>query len=421
MNARALVLCLVVAACDKPPTPASEPVSSASGEIVVTPPPPPGRGAPLPMPNNAASLAKQSNAFGLDLWAKQRRGVNFAMSPASITMALAMAYGGARGTTALTMKKTMHLDAEPDAAMESWGKLERATQSAPELDLRIANRLFGEKTFAFEHAYVDKTRSAFSSPLEPVDFAGSAEPSRARVNAWVSEQTNDRIPEILPPGSITPATHLVLVNAVWFLAEWSDPFDRRIEEAPFWVSPGHKKTVPTMVNVGPYRMTRDAGATILQLAYKAGRLAMVLAIPDRIDGLALLERRTTPAKIASWSDDLRVATVRLKMPKVKIQGSPVDLSGDLTKLGMDVSDLSGIAKDVSLDAVYHATFVQVDENGTEASAATVAGGGPMAAPGGTAKLPEPLEVRVDRPFLFFIVDRPSGLVLFMGRVVDPSG
>src|SRR5262245_33710240 len=120
MNARALLLCLIVAACDKPPAPAVEPVAPARAEIVVTPPPPPSR-APLPMPKNAASLAKQSNAFGLDLWAKQRRGVNLAMSPASITMALAMAYGGARGTSALAMKKAMHLDAEPDAAMESWG------------------------------------------------------------------------------------------------------------------------------------------------------------------------------------------------------------------------------------------------------------------------------------------------------------
>jgi len=377
------------------------------------------------------AVANSSNAFGFDLYARVAEAPgNLAISPASITTALAMAWGGAKYQTDEQMKKVLHVDGERDAAIAAWGNLSRALQepSRP-LKLRIANRLFGEKTFTLEQPFLDKTQAAFGAPLEPVDFRGAPGAARQMINSWVEARTEDRIKDLLPSSAITSDTRMVLVNAIYFIAEWLTRFEmEQTFDAPFTTDGGTKK-VPTMHNALPVKMAQVDGAKMLELPYKGGDTVMYVVLPDTVDGLTALENSINAKSLESWTSALAMQRVDVALPRFKIEPSaPFLLSTELKALGMPIAfdpenaDFSGIgvppeAKNrLYLSEAFHKAFVKVDERGTEAAAATAVIWGTlsMAMPSTAAKF------HADHPFLFVIVDRPSGLVLFMGRVSDPS-
>ncbi|HWO26457.1 MAG TPA: serpin family protein [Kofleriaceae bacterium] len=404
----------------------------------------------------AAALAAASNAFGFDLWSRVRAAPgNLSISPASISIALAMAWGGARGETAAEMKQVLRVGAEADAAMAAWGRLAAALQGpSRSLVLRIANRLFGEQRYQLEGAYLEKTRAAFGAPLEPVDFAGAPEPARAHINQWVADQTEQRIRDLLPPGSIDPATRLVLVNAIYFLADWLNPFEKEATSAlPFTVAPGQTRSAMMMVQQNTYRMAKTDGVSVLELPYAGGdaargelfhRLgladvlelpyvggdaAMIIVLPDQAFGLEAVEASLDTARLTRWMQALTSQEIILWLPRFVIDPpAALELGWELQALGMvrafdrERADFTGIASPpqpadrLFISAVFHKAFVRVDEQGTEAAAATA-----VVEVDGAAPEPEPvLELKIDHPFLFFIVDRASGLVLFMGRVTDPQ-
>ncbi len=385
----------------------------------------------MPPAADITKLAKSSNAFAFDVYGKVRSAPgNLAMSPASITAALAMTWGGARAQTEEQMRTVMHLDGSRDAVMADWGNLSRSLQDPSRtLKLRIANRLFGEKTAAFDAGYIEKTKSAYGAPLEPVDFKTAFDSARVHINGWVEEQTERRIKELLPQGALDKLTRLVLVNAIYFLADWAEPFDKNgtYDEA-FTVAGGGKRKTPMMHRAGGYRFAQIEGMKILEMPYKGGDAAMLVFLPDRPDGLAEVERSLSASKLEEWTSALKSERVAVSLPRFEVSPTPSMSLGDiLVELGManafdrDKADFTGIANPpdprerLKIDKVFHKAFVKVDEKGTEAAAATAV----VMAAGGAAPQ-RMLEFTADHPFLFAIVDKPTGLVLFVGRVADPT-
>jgi serpin B len=190
----------------------------------------------VPSEDAAVKLARSSNAFGFDLYQRLRQTPgNFVMSPASITTALNMAWGGAQGETAAQMRKVLHLEGTADEVMATSGQLARSLQDpARPIVFRIANQLFGEKDYKLIPAFVEKTRAAFGAPIELLDFKTKPEQARGHINEWVEGKTEHRITNLIPPGALVPDTRLVLVNAIYFLGDWDTPFERRQTRlAPF--------------------------------------------------------------------------------------------------------------------------------------------------------------------------------------------
>lgn len=435
----------IVAACNRSTVPVPDPQASVgpsmpapeAGSKEGPAPSDPGlananQGPPVPMPPAAETmaLAAGSNAFAVDLWTRVGKNPgNLAFSPASISLAVAMAWGGAKGETAAQMKRTMHFAGEPDANAAAWGKLSRALSSPGRpRELRIANRLFGESSYRFEQPYLDKTASAFGAPLEPLDFKKGFEPSRVHINAWVEEQTKNRITGLLPPGALDTLTRLVLVNAIYFLAEWLDPFEgRSTSDEPFIVNAASKPSVSMMHRTASYSYGQVDGVKVLALPYLGNDVAMFAVLPDKQDGLAAVESSLNAAKIAEWTKSRPSSLVEVTFPRFELSPPALSLGDDLAALGMPLAfvkrraDFTGIANPadederLSISKVFHKAFVKVNEKGTEAAAATAI---VMAA--GAGMPPKAIEFRADHPFLFFIVDKSSGLVLFMGRVADPS-
>jgi serpin B len=388
--------------------------------------------APPPSADAVAKLARSSNAFGFDLYQRLRQKPgNLVLSPASITTALTMTWGGARGETAAQMRRVLHLEGTADEVTTTSGQLARSLQdpSRP-IVFRIANQLFGEKTYALLPAYVEKTKEAFGAPVELVDFQKAPERARVRINQWVEDKTEERIKDLIPPGAVVPDTRLVLVNAIYFLGDWMYPFEpQATRPAPFHLSAAAKKDVPTMNQTLGFRIAQRDGVTALEMPYKGGALSMMLLVPDAVDGLAAVESTLDAKKLEALAGAMQMERVQLALPKFEVNpGESLSLGADLEALGMPLAfdrqraDFTGIANPPDPDhrlviaKVFHKGFVRVDEKGTEAAAASAV----MAIRAGAAVMAPPRQLKVDRPFLFLIRDNASGLVLFLGRVSDPS-
>ncbi len=388
------------------------------------------RAAPPPAAA-VARLARSSNELGFDLYRRLRRTPgNLVMSPASITTALAMTWGGARGETAAQMRRVLHLEGTADEVMAVSGELARSLESPSRpIVFHIANRLFAEKTYELQPAYVEKTRAAFGAPVELLDFKHAPEQARVHINDWVESKTAKRITNLIPSGPITPLTRLVLANAIYFLGKWADPFEwRDTHLSPFHLTASQAKDVATMNRTAEMRVAHQNGVTAVELPYKGGEMSMLLLVPDEIEGLGPVEGALDASRLQELTGALKAERVWLSLPKFELK--PVEslsLAGDLQALGMPLAfdpkaaDFTGIASPSNKDEglvlgnVFHKGFVRVDEKGTEAAAASAV------VMGEGARLEEPpRQVKADRPFLFIIRDNASGLVLFLGRVSDPS-
>jgi len=388
-------------------------------------------GAGAPPPNDDAALARSSNAFAFELYrALGPVAGNRALSPASVSTALSMLWVGARGGTAVQLQQGLRFDGPPMEMMRASSRLAAALQDpARPVVFRIANRLFGEKTLEFERTYLDATLAAFGAPLEPVDFKRTAEKARALINGWVEEKTEKRIRDLVPPGAVDKETRLVLVNAIYFLGDWDEPFSKdATRPAPFSVSASAKKDVPTMHAAESFRFAAKDGLKAVELPYKGGQMSMLVVLPDAADGLPSVEAALTGERLDGIVRALAPARVLVSLPKFEVDpAGSLALGEALRALGITdafspaQADFTAIADPPNprdrlfLTEVFHKAFVKVDEKGTEAAAATAA---VMAR--AAAALAPPMEFKADHPFLFFIRDNASGMILFMGRVADPS-
>jgi serpin B len=391
--------------------------------------PAPGPVSP-PTERQADDFAGAANGFAMDLWGELRSSEgNLAVSPASISMALGMVWGGARGRTAEQIASGMHLSegyhSAAGAVLSTWNDPGRQ-----DYELAVANRLFGQTGRKWQEEFLALTAETYRAPLVPMDFGGSPEPSRLAINEWIASRTKDRIRDLIPQGGILPTTRLVLTNALYFRADWATEFDPSLtRDEPFFTGDG-PRTVPTMHETLRARFGRTGGVRVLELSYRGGEVSMLLVLPEARDGLPALEERLSVDLLEKWDQALGWEQVQVAMPRFRMESDrPLSLREPLAALGMtdafdpEAADFSGIAAPLAngrqalyVDDVLHKAFVQVDEGGTEAAAATAVVLNVKSA----VQLDPPKEFTADHPFLFFIRDTASDAILFMGRVTEPS-
>jgi serpin B len=381
-----------------------------------------------------AQLVADNAAFAADLYRQARTaGGNLFMSPYSVSSTLAMTFAGAAGDTGIQIAAALHFQLPPadlHPAMNALS-LELASREADApggtipFKLRSASSLWGQADYTFQAPFLDTLAVNYGAGVHVVDFAGEPEGSRELINGWVSDQTNGNIDDLLPDGSISGLTRLVLTNALYFKAAWDDPFEAGDTfDAPF-TTPTGVANVPTMHQVSEVMGYGDgprfrAG----ELIYDGGDVSMVIVLPELLpnetgDPLALLEGELTGAKLQEITGSLHSAALTIALPKFSFT-APLALSDALQTLGMtdafsdraDFSPINGLL-DLKITAAVHQAFVAIDEEGTEAAAASAVVAGDDA-PG-----PEPHTLIVDRPFLVMILDRPTGAILFLGRILDP--
>jgi serpin B len=372
-----------------------------------------------------SDVVRGNNRFALDLYARLRQQPgNVFYSPYSISTALAMTYAGARGQTAEQMARTLHFELPPDRLHSAYQDLIRHINGdgTRPYQLLVANALWGREGTDFRPEFLKVVKEHYYAEVSRLDFR-SAEPARRTINAWVEERTRDKIKDLIGPGALHPDTLLVLTDAIYFKGEWASPFLKRgTRQEDFRVSAAEKLKVPMMHRVGRYGYVEGEGLQALELPYKGDALAMVVLLPGAESGLPKLEESLSEAKLADWTARLSPREVRVALPRFRLERG-IELKEVLSGMGMPDAftggaDFSGMTgrREPYLSAVIHKAFVDVNEEGTEATAATGVVMRPLAAPVDRA-----VEFRADRPFLFLIRERRTGSILFLGRVTDPRG
>jgi serpin B len=366
-------------------------------------------------------MARANNAFAVDLYGQVRdQPGNLFLSPYSVSTALAMTAAGARGETAAQMRKVLHLSLADDRLHPALAALSRALRGAgkdPGYELHVANALWGQKGFAFRDAFLELNQDSYGAGLEQVDF-GKGEEARKTINGWVKKQTRDKVPELLQ-GELTADTRLVLTNAIYFKGAWVKRFDKaQTREADFRLAGGKAVKAPMMRLVDRFRYLNAPDFQALELPYQGGRLAMVLFLPHEVNGLAAWEKGLTAEKLSDWIGRFYRDEVGVELPRFTAR-SRFGLSGALSKLGMPLAfgagaDFSGLttAEHFQINQVAHEAFADVNEEGTEAAAATAV---EIAKGDG----PQPRFFHADHPFFFVIRDTTTGTILCLGRVTDP--
>ena len=374
------------------------------------------------------SLAVSNNRFAVSLYralASQQSG-NLFFSPLSISTALAMAYAGAEGRTETEMAEALQFQLPEEALHPAFAALARmlADQRQAGYRLHMANRLWGQEEYGFRPEYLKITDESYGAELAQVDFASAPEAARKQINLWVEQETAGEIENLLPSGAVDEMTRLVLTSAVYFNGRWTEPFQTRLtQNAPFHVTADRQAEVPLMHQTDEFPYAEADGVQILELPYGQNEdLAMAIVLPKEIDGLPQLETGLDAERLQKWLAELRVQQVRVFVPRFRLT-SAFELSDVLRELGMVTpfsptdADFSGMStrEDLFLSAALHKAFVDVNEKGTEAAAATGIGVGAA-----SEAASEPPVFRADRPFLFLIRHRPTGAILFLGRLVDPQ-
>ncbi|MFO7903947.1 MAG: serpin family protein [Pirellulaceae bacterium] len=371
------------------------------------------------------SVARSNNEFALDLYGQLRATDtgNLFFSPASISTALAMTYAGAEGETEQEMAETLNFDLPEDQVHSAFASLMSLLGAPPDesYELRVANRLWGQEDYGFLPAYLETTRENYGAELAQVDFVNKTGQVRKEINAWIEEQTNNKIKDLLPPGSVDRLTRLVLTNAVYFKGKWEHEFDKEAtRDAPFTVSPDEQVEVPLMFQKRKFKYGETAELQLLEMGYQGQDLSMLLLLPKKVDDLAAIEEKLSGENLEKWSAGMRKKEVRTYIPRFELT-EEFQLNSMLSALGMpsafepgraDFSGMNG-KKDLYITAALHKAFVDVNEEGTEAAGAT---GIVM---GITSMPTEPTVFRADHPFIFLIRHDPTGSILFMGRVTNP--
>ena len=403
-----LLLCAVLCLLGAPAVLAAQPVSAGSDKAAAT---------------------QGNNAFAIDLYAQLRTEPgNLFFSPESISTAFAMAYAGARGQTATQMASVLHFTL-PDAQLHpAIGALLAGMNAEHKgYTLHVADALWAQQDANFLESYLKLVQTDYGAGFHRVNFKVSPEAVRTTINQWVEQQTNDKIQNLIGPGVLTPATRLVLTNAIYFKGDWLDQFEKSdTENEEFHLSTTQSVKTSLMHRSGRYRYYDGGTFQELELPYKGNELSMVVLLPKQIAGLPALEQSLTAAAASEWIQKLEPADkVILTFPRFTMT-QQLELSSMLSRMGMpqaftDAANFSGMdgKPDFTISAAIHKAYIDVSETGTEAAAATSI---IMRSTAARMPMPEPPPIvfRADHPFLFLIRDNQSGAILFMGRVTDPT-
>jgi len=377
-------------------------------------------------------LAAGNTEFAFDLYHSLRqKGGNIFFSPHSISLAFAMTYGGARNQTEREIAKTFYFTLPQQRLHETFNALDLKLagrgkgakgQDQGGFRLNLANALWGQRGHPFLPQFIELLAINYGTGLELLDFQRKPEDSRTVINDWVSEQTEGKIKNLIPPGVISDLTQLLLTNAVYFNAAWQQPFRKEYtREDQFHLLDGNRVTVPMMVQTEYFPYVEGESYQAVELHYDGRELSMVVLLPIA-DRFQEFENSLDPERVDLILQGLAPRNMRIKMPRFKYEYGPVSLKTALNKMGMSLpfvpgsADFSGMdgSRDLFITDAFHKAFVSVDEEGTEAAAATAVAMDVASVP------PPPVEFIVDHPFIFFIRDIETGAVLFLGRIVDPA-
>jgi len=379
---------------------------------------------------DVATLVDGNSTFAFDLYqALREEDGNLFYSPYSISLALAMTYAGARGETAQQMTDTLHFILSQDRLHPAFNSLDIELSQRGEgakgkdgegFRLNIVNAIWGQEGYKFLSEFLDVLAENYGAGLRPLDFANAPEESRVTINNWVSDQTESRIEDLIPQGLIDALTRLVLTNAIYFNAAWQHPFNEDMtEDGPFYLLDGGEITVPMMRQTESFNYAEGDGYQAVELPYDGRELSMVILLPQSGE-FETFEESLDAQRVDAIIRSMESNQVALTMPKFEFESS-FSLKEALAAMGMPVAfsggaDFSGMTgnRDLFIADVIHKAFVSVDEAGTEAAAATAV------VMKFTAVPEEPVEVTVDRSFIFLIHDLETGAILFVGRVANPG-
>ncbi|MDD5143996.1 serpin family protein [Methanoregula sp.] len=420
-----IITALVVAGC-------TGPAQQAGPGVVITPSPSP---AATGTSGDVGSVAEANNRFAFDLYPAlaglpDNASKNIFCSPFSISTALAITGEGANGKTVDEIFSVLHLPKDSATRRTGFAGLNAAINNASaDYTLRTANALWAEKTYAFLPSYTGTARQYYSAEATNLDFIRAPEESRSTINRWVEEKTEEKIRDLLPQGSITPLTRLVITNAIYFKGTWARQFDVNLtRDADFTTSSGHVVKARMMQDTGDdtyywYAETGDLQYIELPYLRDTGKsLSMVVLLP-RGNDLRPAEATLSESNLSAIKGSARYRQVELYFPKFRVESEYL-LSQTLSAMGMPTAfipgsaDLSGMdgTRDLYISNVFHKAFIDVNEEGTEAAAATAVVVKLQMAPVGD----NPPVFRADHPFIFLIRDNESGAILFLGRVSDPA-
>lgn len=368
--------------------------------------------------------------FALDMYGKlqsqNKGGQNIFFSPFSIALPLTMALAGARNNTAEQLAALLHVKNDRSKVQCSVTKLlKQLSEFAPDVEFHVANRVYGDQRFAFQKSYRSDMENSYGATVTSVDFSKNHEDVRLEANEWVLKQTASKIRDLLPPGSVGANTTLLLLNAIYFKGFWSSPFTAHLTKPhDFHLDSENVVKVDTMSHAYGYKIStsKELRARALEMPYRGGKMSMVILLPDEVEGLPFLEKHLTSVTLSTLLASLEQnPKVCLTLPKLKIEHG-LALKDVLRALGVvdlfkpEVADLSGIFESgkPAVTDILHKTFLQVDEEGTEAAAAT----GTIMTCCAYNTLP-PTFFKVDHPFMFIIKTNEPDVILFVGSVRKP--
>ncbi len=365
--------------------------------------------------NTGFALALYQNLHKLD--------GNLFFSPYSISTGLAMTYAGARTDTQTQMAQTLHFLPDQKNLHPAFAHLEAILEEAGKkghVQLRVANTLWPRIGYKFLKAFLTLTKKFYGVRITQLDF-GDGEAARLTINTWVEERTENKIKDLIAAGVLDDSTRLVLVNAIYFKGDWADRFDPGLTApAAFLTLAGGKVQVPMMTLKHTFKYAEDDGLQVLELSYAGGDLSMVVLLPRDVNGLAQVEESLDVKNLDNWRKNLQETEVEVFLPRFELS-FPFRLDDTLKSMGMEnafstKADFSGMdgTRELYLGAVLHKAFVAVNEQGTEAAAATAV------VMQTKALAISPIIFRADHPFVFFIRENSTGSILFIGRVVDPA-
>ncbi len=437
----AIMVGLSVLACEDSPSTTAQDVSSDKAEPLVTPVPDvmPDRAEPSASQSEVDESVRGNSAFALDLyWTLSSEDGNLFYSPYSISIALGMTYAGARGETEQQMADTLHFTLPQSTLHPAFNTLhldldsrggDKDDNDPSAFRLNVANALWGQEGYQFLDEFTAVVGENYGTAVRRTDFVSQPEESRVRINDWVANETEDLITEIIPPRKFEEqAPALVLTNAIYFNGAWTRKFKEMPRPTDFHKLGGETVAVPMMNSSDKRRYASGDGYQAIELSYKFSSMSMTILLPDS-GTFQEFEGSLDDKLAAQVTEGLESRMVNLTMPRFKFE-STFDVIDMLKSMGMtnafDIkkanfsgmdgkSCIAGDADCLYLSNVFHKAFVDVDEEGTEAAAATAVIAVPSSAPPGP-----PVEVIVDRPFIFLISDRATGTILFVGRVLDPS-
>lgn len=365
-----------------------------------------------------------ANAFAFDVYKKlaQSSDNNIFFSPVSISMALGMTYAGANGETKQQMAKALRFPADDKNFHKQIGNLmnELLSKGSKGVEISLANQQWADKSYKFRCKYLCEVKRAYKAPVKRLDFRNKSDESRLVINKWVEDQTRERIKDLLPGGSITNLTTLVLTNAIYFKGQWDSKFQEEdTNNEPFKTASGKEVQARMMNAKEKYNIYQGNGIKLLELPYAGKDFSMLVLLPNEETSLPQVEKQLTLDEINRYIDLMIESEVRIGLPKFKFE-SKAELKPVLSELGMPIAfsntaDLSRMArnKELKIDEVYHKAFVEVSEEGTEAAAAT-------AVVIVRKSISIPVDFIANRPFMFMIRENKNGNILFMGRVNNPN-